>query len=136
MVILSVHYLGHKNCSLQHQPSGSFIQTDAPTDNHGRGENFSPTDLLAASLVSCMITTMAIKTESKGYDFSNCFGHVIKEMSSDPRRVKKLTTELHLKKNLTAEQKNELENIALSCPVKLSLNPDVIVSATFIYDLE
>lgn len=135
MVQLNILYTGQKNCQLTHEPSGAILNTDAPKDNHGKGESFSPTDLMAASLVSCMLTTMAIKTESKGYDFNGCYGKVLKEMSSDPRRIKKLTTELHLKKSFTADQKNELENIAMSCPVKLSLHPEVIVSATFIYDL-
>lgn len=135
MVQLSIQYTGQKNCKLVHEPSGAILNTDAPKDNHGKGESFSPTDLMAASLVSCMLTTMAIKTEPEGFDFTGCYGKVIKEMSNDPRRVKKLTTELHLKKSFTPEQKNKLENIALGCPVKLSLHPEVIVAATFIYDL-
>lgn len=136
MVTLNIRYSGNKNCSLQHEPSNSSMNTDAPKDNHGKGETFSPTDLMAASLVSCMLTTIAIKAEPQGYDFSGCYGKVIKEMNNDPRRIKKLTTELHFKKNLDSDQKNFLENIAMGCPVKLSLSSEVIVSATFIYDLD
>lgn len=136
MVTLNIQYSGNKNCKLQHEPSKASMQTDAPKDNHGKGESFSPTDLMGASLVSCMLTTMAIKAEPQGYDFSGCYGKVIKEMNNDPRRIKRLTTELHLKKNLNPEQKNYLENIAMGCPVKLSLHPEVIVAATFIYDLD
>lgn len=136
MVTLTIQYSGNKNCCLTHEPSSAILQTDAPKDNHGKGENFSPTDLMAASLISCMLTTMAIKGEPLGYHFNGCYGKVIKEMNTDPRRIKKLSTELHLKKHLDSEQKNFLENVAMGCPVKLSLHPEVIVSATFIYDLE
>lgn len=135
MVVLNIKYTGQKNCELVHQPSGALLLTDAPKDNQGKGESFSPTDLLAASLISCMITTMAIKAEPQGFNLKGCFGKVIKEMSSDPRKVRQLTTEIHLPKNLTAEQKTFLENIAHGCPVKLSLHPEVITSTTFIYDL-
>ncbi|MCB0368684.1 MAG: OsmC family protein [Bdellovibrionales bacterium] len=136
MVTLNIKYLGEKNCSLVHEPSGASIMTDAPKDNHGKGESFSATDLFAASLVSCMLLTMAIKGEPLGYDFEGCYGKVIKEMASDPRKIKKLTVELHLKKNLNPEQKNFLENTAFGCPVKLSLHPDIIIASTFIYDLD
>jgi putative redox protein len=135
MTIMTARYAGEKNCALVHELSGSEIQTDAPKDNHGRGEKFSPTDLLASSLLSCMMTTMAIKFEPTGINFEGCHGKVSKEMSGPPRRVQKLNIEIHLKRELTSEQKNQLEDAALQCPVKLSLHPETLVNCTSHYNL-
>lgn len=135
MVKMKALYQGSKHCLMTHLPSQSQIQTDAPKDNHGKGECFSPTDLTASSLLSCMLTTMAIKTESLGYKLDGINGTIEKVMVSDPRRIGELRLEIHLPKNLTAEQRLNLENIAMGCPVKESLHPSVLVSASFYYDL-
>ncbi len=135
MVKMSVLYQGSKHCLLTHTPSNSEIQTDAPKDNHGKGECFSPTDLTSASLLSCMLTTMAIKTEPLGYELNGVHGTVEKIMLSEPRRIGELRVEIHLPKNLSSDQRLNLENIAQSCPVKESLHPTLLVSSSFFYDL-
>lgn len=135
MVKMNVFYQGSKHCLLSHQPSQTEIQTDAPRDNHGKGECFSPTDLTAVSLLSCAITTMAIKTEPLGYNLNGIHGSVEKIMISDPRRIGELRLQIYLPKSLTAEQRINLENIAATCPVKESLHPTILVSSTYYYDL-
>ena len=135
MVKMSVLYQGFKHCLLTHTPSSSEIQTDAPKDNHGKGECFSPTDLTSVSLLSCMLTTMAIKAEPLGYKLDGITGTVEKIMVADPRRIGELRIEIHLPKTLTSDQRLNLENIAFTCPVKESLHPSLLVSSTFFYDL-
>lgn len=135
MVKMKALYQGSKHCLLTHLPSQSDIQTDAPKDNHGKGECFSPTDLTSVSLLSCMLTTMAIKTEPLGYKLDGINGTVEKIMLSDPRRIGELRLEIHLPNVLTSEQRLNLENIALGCPVKESLHPTLLISTSFYYDL-
>lgn len=135
MVKMKAIYQGAKHCELIHLPSKSVIQTDAPKDNHGKGESFSPTDMTAVSLLSCILTTMAIKTEPEGYKLDGIHGTVDKIMVTDPRRIGELRMEIHLPKYLSQEQRLNLENIAAGCPVKESLHPDTLISATYIYDL-
>lgn len=135
MVKMKALYQGSKHCLLTHLPSQSEIQTDAPKDNHGKGECFSPTDMTAASLLSCILTTMAIKTEPLGYKLDGIHGTVEKIMIADPRRIGELRLEIHLPKSLTSDQRLNLENIAAGCPVKESLHPDTLISSTYFYDL-
>ncbi len=135
MVKMSVIYQGSKHCLLTHTPSNSEIQTDAPKDNHGKGEYFSPTDLTSVSLLSCMLTTMAIKTEPLGYQLNGIRGTIEKIMLLEPRRIGELRVEIHLPKTLTPDQRLNLENIAFSCPVKESLHSTLLVSSSFFYDL-
>lgn len=135
MVKMKALYQGSKHCLLTHLPSHSEIQSDAPKDNHGKGECFSPTDLTSISLLSCALTTMAIKTEPLGYKLEGIYGTVEKIMISEPRRIGELRLEIHLPKSLTSEQRLNLEDIAHGCPVKESLHPAVLVSSTFYYDL-
>ncbi len=135
MVKMKAIYKGTKNCELTHLPSHSMIQTDAPKDNHGKGEHFSPTDLTSVSLLSCILTTMAIKTETMGYKLDGIHGTVEKIMVAEPRRIGELRMEIHLPKSLTSEQRLNLENISAKCPVKESLNPQILVSTTYHYDL-
>lgn len=131
MVKMSGTYLNEKHCKIIHGPSQSQIETDAPKDNHGRGENFSPTDLLGAALGSCMLTVMAIWGEQNGLDFSKCSFEVAKEMTSNPRRVASLPISLKLPSAANAEQQEKLQELAHNCPVKLSLNPEIKIQATF-----
>lgn len=135
MVKMKALYKGTKNCELTHVPSNSKIQTDAPKDNHGNGETFSPTDLTAVSLLSCILTTMAIKTEPLGYKLDGIYGTIEKIMITDPRRIGELRMEIHLPHVLNSEQKMNLETIAATCPVKESLNPSILISTTYHYDL-
>lgn len=120
-------YTGGLNCQLTHGPSGQVIETDAPKDNHGRGAAFSPTDLTAASLASCMVTTMAIAAQSKlGTDIPGVRWAVTKEMSADkPRRITRLAVEIWLPFPKTKDPAGVLEHAALNCPVHLSLHPSV-----------
>lgn len=135
MVKISGLYQGHKHCELTHLNSGSTIETDAPKDNFGKGERFSPTDLIGASLGSCAITTMAILTEHEGLKLTGSYFEVDKIMHSEPRRIGQLNLRLYLPRDLNPEQKSKLEQIARSCPVKLSLHPELTVNMSFNYCL-
>ncbi len=126
MVEINVTYKGDLRCEAVHGPSGSKINTDAPTDNMGKGELFSPTDLVATALGTCILTTMAIVAKRHGIDFGAARLHVSKEMVTQPiRRIGKLPVDIYLPFELTAEQKQRLENAAHSCPVHHSLHPEV-----------
>lgn len=135
MVRMKTIYVGDKHCDLTHGPSGSQISTDAPKDNNGRGEDFSPTDLCAVSLASCMLTVMAINAEKEGVSIKGSTADVVKEMKADPRRIGKLTVELHMPAKLTDEWRKKLEQIAHTCPVKQSLNPNIEYDIRFAYDI-
>lgn len=107
-------------------PSGTLITTDAPVDNEGRGESFSPTDLAATSLGACMLTIMGIVARRHGIDLGKTTVKVLKEMSSQPpRRISKLSIIFTIPLPAAHEKRTLLENAARSCPVHLSLHPDV-----------
>lgn len=133
MVQMSITYDGEKHCTLRHGPSGSQISTDAPKDNHGKGEAFSPTDLVGAALGSCILTTMAIVAERDGIDFKTAQATVIKEMNPSPRRIASLKVQLILPKSLTDDQRRKMEATAKACPVHKSLHPDVQMPMEFSY---
>lgn len=134
MVKITASYLGGLHCKLKHEPSGSIIETDAPKDNMGKGEAFSPTDLAAASLLSCLLTTMAIYAKRHGKDLSNFGGEVIKEMSADlPRRIAKLTVAIHMPKGLSKEERTTYERVGDNCPVQKSLGLATQVMTTYHY---
>lgn len=135
MVQINGVYQGEKHCEMVHEPSGSILETDAPRDNQGRGEKFSPTDLLGAALGSCMVTTMAILTESEGLNLNGSTFQVQKIMAANPRRVSALNFELHLPKNLSPSNRLRLEEIARQCPVYRTLNPELRIHLIFHYDL-
>jgi uncharacterized OsmC-like protein len=135
MVRISIDYTGEKHCELTHGPSGSKIGTDAPKDNNGKGELFSPTDLLAAATGSCMLTVMGIAAEKAGLDMNGARSTVDKEMGTTPRRVVKLTVEIHMPKKLSAQDRILLEEAAMGCPVKKSLHPEMQIPVTFVYDI-
>jgi len=120
-------YRGELNCELTHGPSGQVISTDAPVDNQGRGQAFSPTDLTAASLGSCIVTTMAISARSKlGFDIPGVRWEVTKETSTDaPRRIVRIGTEVWLPIPKSKDPTGSLERVALGCPVHRSLHPDI-----------
>lgn len=132
MVKMTADYTGGLRCEAVHGPSGNRIQTDAPVDNHGRGEAFSPTDLLGTSLLTCMMTTMDIVARRSGLDLAGMRGEVTKEMTSTPpRRVARLTVQIWLPLPRSADPEGVLEKAALGCPVHLSLHPDVERPVTF-----
>ncbi len=135
MVRMTAKYVGEKHCEAIHEPSKSIIETDAPKDNQGRGEKFSPTDLVGTALATCMLTTIAIVAERDGIDIKNSTISVEKEMASDPRRIANLKITFHLPKSFSEEMKRKLEFVANTCPVKKSLHPDLQTPIEFKYDL-
>jgi putative redox protein len=112
--------------SATHLQSGTIIETDAPTDNQGKGERFSPTDLVATALATCMITTMGIKAKTMNILLDGTTADVTKIMASDPRRISKIVVHIHFPKTLQIEDKEKviLENTARNCPVERTLHPD------------
>lgn len=120
-----VTYLGELRTSSVHMQSGTEILSDAPTDNHGKGEAFSPTDLLANALGSCMVSIMAIKSKDLNLDIIGSTVEVTKIMQSEPRKIAKI--EIVMNMSVSADQKSKtiLERAAMTCPVLLSLNPDI-----------
>lgn len=132
MVEMRIVYDGELGCTAVHGPSGSRLGTDAPVDNQGRGLSFSPTDLLATSLGTCMLTTMAIMAERHGWDMSGATAVVEKSMVADPvRRVGRLTVKIHVPRALDARARETLERTAATCPVQKSLHPSVEIPVTF-----
>ncbi len=109
-----------------HLQSGTIIETDAPTDNQGKGERFSPTDLVATALATCMITTMGIKARSMNILLDGTTADVTKIMASDPRRISKIIVHIYFPKTLLVDDKEKaiLENTARTCPVERTLHPD------------
>jgi putative redox protein len=129
-----VIYKGELRTEMKHVQSGTVIETDAPTDNQGRGERFSPTDLMASSLGSCMITTMAIRAADMKLNFENTRIEVTKVMSTDaPRRITEIKTDLYFtdKFSATDEEKEQLIRIARNCPVEKSMHPDIKLDVNF-----
>lgn len=132
MVKMSLEYKGGLHCVATHGPSGATVETDAPVDNHGRGEAFSPTDLVAAALGACMATIMGIYADSHGLNLTGLRVEVSKEMSATPpRRIAKLTTEIWLPAGIAKNP--ALERAALTCPVHASLHPEMEKPITFHY---
>jgi uncharacterized OsmC-like protein len=132
MVKATIEYTGGLHCVATHGPSGNQIQTDAPVDNHGKGEAFSPTDLVAAALGACIATVMGIYAERKGIDLAGMRIEVTKEMSqTPPRRIARLATEIWLPLPESADPAKNLEKAALTCPVHHSLRPDIEKPVTF-----
>lgn len=134
MVEIDVVYEGGLHTRATHGPSGSRLETDAPKDNEGLGEAFSPTDLLATALGSCMLTVMGIVARRHDWPLEGARAHVEKRMVAQPkRRVGKLVVDLHLPA-LGAEARRVLERSAHTCPVKQSLHPDVEIEVRFLWD--
>ncbi len=123
-------YLGDLRTSCEHLQSSTSILTDAPTDNHGKGEAFSPTDLVATSLGSCMISIMAIKSKELDVDLVDSTIEITKIMQAEPRKISKLVVALFLP-NTSEKNKIILERAAMTCPVFLSLHPDIEKDVTF-----
>jgi uncharacterized OsmC-like protein len=126
MVEISIKYLGDLRCEARHEPSGTVITTDAPVDNEGRGESFSPTDLAATSLGACMLTIMGIAARKQGVELGDTRVKVLKEMTpKPPRRIAKLTVVFTIPLPASHEKRAMLEEAARNCPVHLSLDPGV-----------
>ena len=134
MVEMNVVYEGQLHCSARHGPSGNVISTDAPKDNQGRGEAFSPTDLVGAAMGTCMLTIMGIYAGRHNLDINGTTANVQKEMVTAPvRRIGKLTVTIKVPRPVPQEQREPMERAALTCPVFSSLHPDVQKVVTFSY---
>ena len=131
MATSKVTYIGDLRTSSVHIQSGNTIITDAPTDNHGKGEAFSPTDSVANALATCMLTVMGIKAKDLEVDFTGSTAEVTKIMGTDPRRIVEIHVTFDM--NLIADEKTRtvLERTALTCPVYFSLHPDIKKEITF-----
>ncbi len=129
----TVLYKGGLRCECTHLQSGTQIETDAPTDNRGKGERFSPTDTICVGLATCMITTMGIKAADMGLDLKDTSIDVTKHMYPDPRRIGKIEVVLRLPAAAVPEEKDRtiLERTGDHCPVIKSLHPDLIVAASY-----
>lgn len=126
MVTITGEYQGDLHCTAVHGPSGNALSTDAPKDNQGRGEAFSPTDLVATGFATCIATTMAIVARRHGVDLAGIRYEVTKEMSSDaPRRIARLTARLFMPPSARGLPEGLMERTANACPVHQSLAPSV-----------
>jgi len=127
-------YTGELHCKAVHTRSGVIIETDAPTDNQGKGESFSPTDSVATALGTCMLTTMGIIADKNGLKIDNTSAKVTKIMASAPRRISEIHIEVSFPPNHYSEQQKQLlEDTALNCPVAKSIHPDIKQKVTFLY---
>ncbi len=133
MVKVTGTYQGDLHVKAVHDPSNDVLETDAPVDNHGKGEAFSPTDLVGTSMGTCMLTIMAIKAQSLGIEeiLRGARFEVEKQMSASPRRIGRLSIQFWLPSEIPVEHRNTLEKAALGCPVHHSLHPDIDAPVTF-----
>lgn len=135
MATIKTLYLGELRTENEHLQSGNKLITDAPTDNRGRGEFFSPTDLLATALGSCILTIMGIKARDNGIDITGTEVDVTKVMAADPRRVAEVVMDFHFpKKNYTEDEKKLVESVAGTSPVPLSLHPGLKQTIRFFWE--
>lgn len=129
----TIKYLGSLRTEAMHTKSGKEFVTDAPMDNNGKGEAFSPTDLCATSLASCAITIMGIKANNTGIDLGDIHADVYKVMASNPRRILEVRIQFHISGQYTEEEKRSLEIAGRNCPVAKSLHPDLIQDLHFVW---
>jgi putative redox protein len=132
MVEIDLVYQGQLHCQATHKPSGVTLATDAPKDNMGKGEAFSPTDLVATALGSCMLTIMGIVAMRHEWNLTGTTVKVVKEMASQPiRRIGRLAVTINIPTKLSPEDQRRLENAVVTCPVHKSLHPDIDIPITF-----
>lgn len=127
-------YKGNLRTEMTHLQSASIVQTDAPVDNQGKGELFSPTDLVATALGSCMMTIMGIKSRDMNIDLNETEMEVTKVMGTNPRRIVEIKIDVHFPKalsSLSEKEKTIIENAGLTCPVAKTLHPELIQNITF-----
>ena len=133
-VTFSLSYHGDLRCEARHDPSGTTLLTDPPVDNQGRGESFSPTDLVASGLGVCMMTIMGIVARRDGIALTGTSARVEKHMTSTPpRRIERIVVRFTLPAAIGAEDRAKLERAARTCPVALSLHPDLVQDVAFAY---
>jgi putative redox protein len=132
MIHIKIEYLGDLRCHARHGPSANTLMTDAPVDNHGKGESFSPTDLVATALGTCMATVMGIYAKQHGIDLRGMTVAVTKEMASAPvRRIARLASEIRVPLPSNHPHRDALERAALTCPVQQSLHPEIEAPVNF-----
>ena len=131
----SIIYKGDLRCEATHIQSESIVETDAPRDNRGKGERFSPTDTLCVSLATCMLTTMGIKASDMNVDISHSKADVTKHMAKDPRRVSKIEVTVSLPENINEKDRIILENAGNNCPVAKSVHPDIELALVYNWKL-
>ncbi|MBV6403602.1 MAG: hypothetical protein GFGODING_00344 [Flavobacteriales bacterium] len=130
----TVHYLGDLRTEARHTRSGSTLLTDAPPDNRGLGEAFSPTDLMSTALACCLMTVVGIRARDKGYPLHGFSAQVTKHMAANPRRVSRIEVDITVDgAGLDAAMRAELEEVARTCPVALSLRDDLVQELRFTY---
>ena len=130
----TIHYEGNLRCNAQHLQSGTKIETDAPTDNRGKGERFSPTDLVCTALATCMATTMAIKATEMNIELNGLIVDVKKNMESNPRRISKIDVKVFFPPSLVLDEKDRiiLQRTGDSCPVVKSLHPELVLNIEYV----
>jgi uncharacterized OsmC-like protein len=134
MVKLTSTYEGGLRCRSSHGPSGTQLVTDAPVDNHGKGESFSPTDLVATALGACMMTIMGIVADRRGLNLAGMTAETEKVMTSaPPRRIASLKTTITIPLPADHEHRGALEQAALTCPVHKSLHPEIDAAVEFVW---
>lgn len=124
MVNISVRYAGNKKCDLKH-PEGATLRTDAPKDIGGDATAFSPTDLVAAGLASCILTTIGMYAERNGFSIEGATASVEKHMNATPRRIGKLPVKVTLPASIPMEMRERVERVGHTCPVHASLHPEI-----------
>lgn len=134
-VEITVDYEGQLRCRAVHGPSKNELLTDAPADNMGKGEAFSPTDLVAAALATCIITTIGIVAQRKGFEVKNMRAHIEKHMSTDsPRRIVKLPVKIWISLPPDHPERPLIEKTAHGCPVHQSLRSDIDIPVEFVWE--
>lgn len=130
----TVTYLGDLATRCIHESSGYSMTTDAPVDNHGRGASFSPTDCIATSLASCLLTIMGIRCRENNWSMRDTCAEVAKTMASHPRRIAQIDVKITMKGDVPIDQRKGIERLALGCPVAKSLHPDIAQNIEFNWD--
>ncbi len=130
-----ITYTGELRTTCEHIRSGNTFITDAPVDNNGLGQAFSPTDIVATGLGACMITVMGIKANGLGVDLANSNVEITKHMTASPRRISKIQAKLILPLTVSEKNRKILENTANTCPVIYSLHPDIEKEISFHWEL-
>lgn len=134
MTKINVSYLGSLRTKSIHLQSGNELITDAPLDNNGKGEAFSPTDLVASAYANCMLTIIGIYCNQRNIEFKNCTAEVEKHMTDSPRRIGQLDIKIYFEENnWDNKQRKKIESAALNCPVAKSVSSDMKVNINFIY---
>jgi len=134
MVEVNISYEGDLRCKATHGPSKTTLITDPPVDNEGRGESFSPTDLVATALGTCMLTIMGIAAKRHEIDMRGAAVNVKKEMTPQPtRRIGQLTVQISVPGDISEDNQRRLKAAAMTCPVHRSLHPDVRIPVTFVW---